>query len=310
MSSVVVRPAIPTPFTEVVAGRLRVLCCHRARLNRESPPNSLSGVRECIAAAAPRIEIDVRFTSDDVPVVFHDATLDHDTDGAGAIFEHDAAALGRFKLRDRDEGIPRLEEVLDLLRGTSTRLQVDLKPLAPLTSNQVSALRGVLEPFGEQVLLGSQAYWSLRAFEGSAVPLAFDPTLLFGSLPWIGEHAGLHPHDVGPEGLRDDHPLARLPGRDVRAYIECRLDDFCRTLAGVRELMVNTDTILLASRLGVSMGDYLARNGVELSAWTLSDGGAADTVALMTRLFEAGVTTLITDDPLALSGYLAPISSR
>lgn len=299
---------IPNPFTRPLGGRERVLCCHRSRLHIESPPNSLAGVGECIAADAPRIEIDVRFTSDDVAVVFHDATLDHDTDASGLLSAYDAAALRRVRLREADAGIPRLEDVLDLLRGTSTRLQVDLKPLRPLTSVQTSALRALLAPYGEQVLLGSQAYWSLRAFEGSPVPIAFDPTLMFGSLPWIGEEPGIHPHDVGPEGLRDDHPLARIPGRDARAYIECRMDDFCRTLSGVRELMVNTDTILLAARLGVSMGDYLATRGVELSAWTLSDLGRRETVALMADLFEAGVTTLITDDPLALSAYLGSAS--
>lgn len=292
------------PLAPVVDGRVRILCCHRSRLRHETTPNSLSGVAECIAASAPRIEVDVRFSSDDVPVVFHDETLDIDTDGAGAVTECDSRRLRRLRIRGTDEGIPLLSEVLDLLRGIPTRLQVDLKPLRPLTPPQVTALKRSLEPQAEQVLLGSPAYWSLRAFEGTAIPLSFDPTLMFGKFPTMPDRSGVHPHHLGPEGFLDDNPLARVHGRDLHAYLETRLEDACRALTGVRELMLNIETVLTTARLGFAIGDFLATRGVELAAWTLSDLGEAQTSDMMAKLFGAGTTTLITDHPFALSAYL------
>ena len=54
-----------------------------------APENTLSAVKAGVSAGAPFIEIDIRLTSDGVPVLMHDGTLDRTTDGAGYVRERD-----------------------------------------------------------------------------------------------------------------------------------------------------------------------------------------------------------------------------
>lgn len=83
------------------------------------------------------LEIDVRLTSDQVPIVFHDAKLDRTTNGEGKVVEHtleeiqslDAAHQfdpdNDYPLRDTGIGVSTLEELF----GTwpNVRLNIDLK---------------------------------------------------------------------------------------------------------------------------------------------------------------------------------------
>ena len=150
----------------------------------------------------PRIEIDVRFTSDGVPVVWHDATLEHPALGMVNVAALELADLADIRIDGSGEPIPMLAELVDQTRGTDTRLQVDLKPLAPLNSSEIASLRDVLLPGGEGVILGSGAYWSLRQFEATGIPLAFDPTHFFWNVPM-----GRRQVCTGPRPHRD----SRLP---------------------------------------------------------------------------------------------------
>ena len=96
-----------------------------------------------------------------------------------------------------------------------------------------------------------------------------------------------------------------MPTLAVNEYLACRIDDFCRVVQGVRELMMNVATIEGIAAAGFALGEHLASRGIELAAWTLKDEGAAVSGPLMSRLFDAGVTTIITDAPLVLAAYLA-----
>ena len=88
------------------------------------------------------LEFDVKLTSDNVPVVFHDALLDRATDCDGRIDERTYAELrscrvdilgseGNFKqLGPRDDRrvrIPTLSRVLDLLRRTGAHANIEIK---------------------------------------------------------------------------------------------------------------------------------------------------------------------------------------
>jgi glycerophosphoryl diester phosphodiesterase len=57
------------------------------------PENSIEAFRAALKQRADVIEIDVRLTADDVPVVIHDATLDRTTNCAGRVRRITAAAL-------------------------------------------------------------------------------------------------------------------------------------------------------------------------------------------------------------------------
>lgn len=64
--------------------------------------------------------------------------------------------------------------------------------------------------------------------------------------------------------------------------------------------MVDRHTVVRTLERGVALGEELAMRGIELAAWTLNDTGP-DTARELGALFEAGVTTVITDTPMALA---------
>ena len=104
-----------------------------------APENTLSSFRAALEHGARIVELDVRFTSSDVPVVLHDATVDRTTNGTGAV-----TYLTFTKLRTLDAGswysptfagekVPTLYEVLSLARSYGARAIVELKvdPTSP-----------------------------------------------------------------------------------------------------------------------------------------------------------------------------------
>jgi glycerophosphoryl diester phosphodiesterase len=57
---------------------------HRA-CGLDAPENTLAALKLAVKNGANSVEFDMSFTADDVPVVFHDDTLDRTTDGTGKI---------------------------------------------------------------------------------------------------------------------------------------------------------------------------------------------------------------------------------
>ncbi len=112
--------------------RLPLVTSHAA-CKGHAPENTLAGIERAIALGADAIEIDVHCTSDRVPVLIHDETVDRTTDGAGSIHEMpldvaralDAGAR-QFVPRFQGEKIPTLAEVLDLTKG-KVLLQIEIK---------------------------------------------------------------------------------------------------------------------------------------------------------------------------------------
>ena len=72
------------------------------------------------------IELDVRATKDGEAVVFHDRTLDRVTNGTGKISDLTLEELKALKLKDTEESVPTLKEVLDLIDG-NVALLIELK---------------------------------------------------------------------------------------------------------------------------------------------------------------------------------------
>ena len=81
------------------------------------PENSRLGFRKVLTLDVQGVEFDVHPTADGRLAVIHDPTLDRTTDATGPVAARSAAAL-RESVRLRgteDEGVPLLEEVLDIL---------------------------------------------------------------------------------------------------------------------------------------------------------------------------------------------------
>ncbi|MBQ4558711.1 MAG: glycerophosphodiester phosphodiesterase [Tyzzerella sp.] len=91
---------------------------HRGLFDNESdaPENSLSAMRKAVKAGYG-IEFDVQLTKDDVPVVFHDASLKRMCGVDGKIWEYTLEELKNMKLAKSNETIPTLEQVLRVVDG-------------------------------------------------------------------------------------------------------------------------------------------------------------------------------------------------
>jgi glycerophosphoryl diester phosphodiesterase len=111
----------------------RPLVTSHAACKGHAPENTLAGIGEALRIGADAIEIDVHCTSDGVPVLLHDETVDRTTDGTGNVHEMpltvvqalDAGAR-QFVPKFAGERVPTLAEVLELTRGRAL-LHIEVK---------------------------------------------------------------------------------------------------------------------------------------------------------------------------------------
>jgi glycerophosphoryl diester phosphodiesterase len=94
----------------------RPLITSHAACKGHAPENTLAGIRAALTLGADAIEIDLHCTSDGVPVLIHDETVDRTTDGEGKVA---ALSLRQARKLDAGEGerIPTLREVLREVDG-------------------------------------------------------------------------------------------------------------------------------------------------------------------------------------------------
>lgn len=109
------------------------IVAHRGYSSR-FPENTLAAFRGAADAGADYVELDVRRTKDGVLVVMHDDSLLRtaglDRDVCDVTYDE----IRNLKVGERDfiwssgEAIPTLEEVLRFLKGSSLKLDIELKP--------------------------------------------------------------------------------------------------------------------------------------------------------------------------------------
>lgn len=92
------------------------------------PENSLTAFRGALALGADLLELDVHLTRDGEAVVIHDPTLERTTSGRGAVRDRTWAEVAAVSLKGTSgEALPRLRDVLDLVRPTPAGLLVEIK---------------------------------------------------------------------------------------------------------------------------------------------------------------------------------------
>jgi glycerophosphoryl diester phosphodiesterase len=98
-----------------------------------TPENTKLAFVKALDLGADAIEFDVMLTRDEVPIVFHDETLDRTTNGSGRVNETDFATISEldagswFSASFKGVEVPTFEETLTTLGG-KTLLNVELKP--------------------------------------------------------------------------------------------------------------------------------------------------------------------------------------
>lgn len=93
-----------------------MIFAHRGLYGEKIPENSLLAFEKAVSAGIG-IELDVRLSSDGVPMVFHDRTLKRMCGDSRQVLALTADELKRLHLDGTDMKIPTLEEVLELVDG-------------------------------------------------------------------------------------------------------------------------------------------------------------------------------------------------
>ena len=148
------------------------LIAHRG-YSESFPENSLSALHAACELGARFVEFDVQFSADGVPMVFHDDELRRITGSSGNIHQLTTADLrevrasesARFGERFRDEPLPTLEAVLQLLRQW------------PQTQAFVEIKQSSLEKFGTE-MVAKRMVSALMDFQAQCILISFDIPVL------------------------------------------------------------------------------------------------------------------------------------
>lgn len=147
--------------------------------------NTLAAFRAALALGADAVELDVRLTSDGIPVVYHYAYLDEATSGRGPIWECSLADLRSIRVGgpNSDERIPTLAEVIDEFAGR-IGLEIELKGPEPEAITAVAPLLTAVQDHWGRIELTSYEPYLLAALRTYCLEL--NTALLFPrSEPWM-----------------------------------------------------------------------------------------------------------------------------
>lgn len=286
-------------LTITTGGRTAMLTCHVATLSGPLRRNSRAAVRECADAAVPRIEIDIHSLEGPDFIVSHERRLERETTGHGSIGSAtpDAVLAVRF-LDDPDDRPALLSEIVEMMRGSRTQLQLDLKDWRPLRDDRLRVLLELIAPIKQQVIVSAGEDWNLRLLHRADPDLAigFDPGRYIG---WShdGEPDFL-PRTRGAYGYFDDHPLAIGRTETPAGYLRARMEAFAFQCPASQEMFLDHHLILQMLDDGFNPAAWLHEHGSEVTAWTVDYAGV-DSLRDAQRLIAAGVDRITTNTPLA-----------
>lgn len=136
-----------------------------------APENTLDSIRTAAEMGVEWVELDVMLTKDQVPVIFHDDTLDRTTNGYGPLAEKTWDDL-----RDLDAGswfadsftsarIPTLEDAVDEITRLGLGLNLEIKPAPGHEKETAEVALDLLSRIwddGDRLLISSFSHVSLE----------------------------------------------------------------------------------------------------------------------------------------------------
>lgn len=132
----------------------------------EAPENTLSAYKLSAKNGFSYAECDVSFTSDNVPVLLHDATIDRTSNGSGNINDLTLSEVRSydfgswFDAKYAGEKIPTFEEFIALCRKLSIHPYIEIKSSATYTQEQINMLVDIIKRYG---MVGNVSYISFNA---------------------------------------------------------------------------------------------------------------------------------------------------
>ncbi|NUM44464.1 MAG: glycerophosphodiester phosphodiesterase [Anaerolineales bacterium] len=228
------------------------IIAHRGA-SRYAPQNTLAAFQLAVDQQADGIEFDVRLSADGIPVVIHDASVRHTTNGRGWVANMTLAALRKLDA-GQGETIPTLDEVLETVGG-KLLLNIELKPLLRNTPALAEKVAQAVHRYHleETVICSSFSPPALSALARSAPGIPRGVLLPRGVFParlaqLVGRtlmYQTLHPdyHDV----LGGVFPSAHHPANRIFTYTVNEDTDMRQLFAlGVN---IFTDDPLLAQQV-------------------------------------------------------------
>ena len=112
-------------------GQAGFIAAHRG--GAAAPENTLAAVRLALTGPAAFVETDVQLTSDGVPILMHDWTVDRTTDGSGPVWAHSYAELSRldagswFDSEYAGQRVPTLAQFLALVAPSGKEALLEIK---------------------------------------------------------------------------------------------------------------------------------------------------------------------------------------
>ncbi len=223
------------------------------------PENTLPAFEAALELGAGVVELDVRLTRDDVPVVLHDPTVDRTTDGSGAVHQISAAEVRALHAGSPEApaGVPTLREVLELTSGRAgVALEIKNIPGEP-----------AFDATHERIVEAVHVELERSGFEGPVLVVSFNPASIAAS-------KALAPRV--PTGLLTTEHV------DPREALAHAIDR-------------GHDMVLPGSRALIPAGEGFVREvhdaGLRVGTWTIDD---QPTVRLV---LDRGVDAVASNDP-------------
>lgn len=292
---------------------LPVIVHHMAALDGlPYPQNSLEAIRASLEAQAAFIEIDVTPLAADDYLLVHDAVLEHETSGVGAVGTATVAQVRPLQIRTRDGALtpyrpPLLSEVVALFLEYpgATRLQIDYKSVYPMADDEpLRRFVRLIEPLGARVLTSTGADWHLRWLHTHApwLDIGFDIGFYLDYRATPGDPRQ-PPYTLGAYGYYDDHILAKEQRVPSAQYLAERCEILLRGVPEASTWYVDYHLIGRCLDDGFDMAAWLHEHRVRMDAWTLDVGRVPD--AELLRLLGVGVDQFTTNTPQALTRLFA-----
>ena len=106
---------------------------HRGVKNLK-PENTLESITRAFDLGLECVEIDVKVSKDNIPLLLHDDTLDRTTTGSGLVCDYTFDQINQldagyfFYKSKTDIKVPSLRNGLDLIKRKQKHLNIELKP--------------------------------------------------------------------------------------------------------------------------------------------------------------------------------------
>lgn len=163
----------------------------------QAPENTLPAIEAALAGNMVFVEVDVRMSSDGIPVLIHDETVDRTTDGVGRV---DSLSLAELQALDAGSWyspayagtrIPTLSEFFALLAGSRTKAMIELKGV--WSAESIATLSVLVEEHavGNRTVAASFESETLRALLSEAPDI---PRLVLASELPTDPVAEVHAH--------------------------------------------------------------------------------------------------------------------